>query len=194
MTKKRRRLSVLLLVFGILVALAAATLLLREVYTRYQRAAYPVAYEAEVRAAAEECGLPPSLILGVIRTESHFRAGAVSSAGAVGLMQITEPTLEWALMRKGEGGSLTAEDLTDPKVNLRIGCYVLLLLGELFENEDTVLAAYNAGLGRVRGWLQDERYSADGVTLHTIPIAETAQYVEKVRTAQKMYQKLYCFE
>lgn len=194
MRKKTRRLLVVLLIIGILIALAAATLLLREVFIRYQRAAYPVAYEAEVRAAAEEYGLSPSLVLAVIRTESHFRAGAVSSAGAVGLMQITEPTLEWALMRQGAGGSLTAEDLTDPEVNLHIGCYVLLLLGELFEDEDTVLAAYNAGLGRVRGWLQDERYSADGVTLHTIPITETAGYVEKVRVAQEMYQKLYGFE
>jgi len=194
MSTRKRRLRLILWTAGILIFLAAATLLLRTAFRRYDRAAYPVAYEAEVRAAAEEFGLPPSLILGVIRTESHFRSEAVSSAGAVGLMQITEPTLEWVLMRQGAQGSLTLEDLKDPAVNVRTGCYVLLLLKELFEDEDTVLAAYNAGLGRVRGWLQDERYSADGVTLHTIPIAETAGYVEKVRTAQAMYQKLYGFE
>lgn len=194
MSKLNRRISPFVWVPLLLITLAAAIWLLQSVYDRYERAAYPLAYEEQVTETAERYGLPPSLIFGVIRTESHFRAGAVSSAGAVGLMQITEPTLEWVLMRRGAAGSLTLEDLSDPAVNVDVGGHVLLLLKELFEDEDTVLAAYNAGLGRVRGWLQDERYSADGVTLHTIPFAETAGYVEKVREAQKMYQKLYGFE
>jgi soluble lytic murein transglycosylase len=68
---------------------------------------------------------------------------------------------------------------------------VLHLLGEQFREQDTVLAAYNAGMGRVQTWLADTAYSTDGETLHTIPFKETRHYVTKVRLAQKIYQKLY---
>ena len=173
----------------LLVAIVLVTVGLRMVVPRVLRAAYPDTYRVEVLAAAEEYDLPPSLIFAIIHTESGFDPAARSKAGAVGLMQITEPTLEWALMRGGEESAVVS--LTDPTFNIRIGSRVLKLLGEQFENEDTVLAAYNGGMGNVGAWLSDSRYSADGVTLHTIPFEETANYVKKVRFAQKMYQKLY---
>ena len=175
--------------FGLLVAVVLVIVGLRVAIPRVLRAAYPDTYRGEVLAAAEEYDLPPSLILAVIHTESGFDPAALSKAGAVGLMQITETTLEWAQMRGGEESAVVS--LTDPTFNIRIGSRVLKLLGEQFENEDTVLAAYNGGMGNVREWLADSRYSADGVTLHTIPFEETANYVKKVRFAQKMYQKLY---
>ena len=64
----------------------------------------------------------------------------------------------------------------------------------MFEDTDTVLAAYNAGAGRVQEWLADSTCSSDGKTLHTIPYAETEEYVRKVRKAQEMYRKLYEME
>jgi soluble lytic murein transglycosylase len=173
----------------LLLAIVLVVVGLRVAVPHVLRVIYPDTYRGEVLAAAEEYDLPPSLIFAVIHTESGFDPAARSKAGAVGLMQITEPTLEWALMRGGEESAVVS--LTDPTTNIYVGCWVLKLLGEQFENEDTVLAAYNGGMGHVRTWLADSRYSADGVTLHTIPFKETANYVKKVRFAQKMYQKLY---
>lgn len=194
--KRRRRRTAARMAECVLLAavLAAVVVLLRFGCTRYLRTAYPDTYRETVCAAAQEYDLPPSLVLAVIRTESNFRPDVVSTAGAVGLMQVTEDTLDWAMMRTGGDRSLTANDLTDPELNIRVGTAVLSLLGEMFEDEDTVLAAYNAGMGNVRGWLADERYSADGVSLKNIPFSETEQYVKRVRHAQKIYQKLYNLE
>ena len=175
----------------LLVAVALVIVGLRVAIPHFLRAVYPDTYRAEVLAAAEQYDLPPSLIFGIIHTESGFDPAARSKAGALGLMQVTEPTMEWALMRSGVSAVPPVEQLTDPAFNIGIGSRVLVLLGEQFSNEDTVLAAYNGGMGNVREWLSDSRYSADGVTLHTIPFEETENYVKKVRFAQKMYQKLY---
>lgn len=155
------------------------------------RTLYPLSYEQEVRSAAEKYGISPSLVYAVIHTESGFDPEARSSAGAVGLMQVTPPTMEWALMRSGVSGTPDEKMLTDPAFNIEIGTCVLHLLGEQFNERDTVLAAYNAGMGHVQTWLSDTAYSADGQTLHTIPFEETANYVKKVHRAQKIYQRLY---
>ena len=56
---------------------------------------------------------------------------------------------------------------------------------------DEALAAYNAGMGNVSGWLESGDYSHDGETLHTIPYPETDAYVKKVQRAYGLYQKLY---
>ena len=152
---------------------------------------YPLSYEAEVEAATEKYGLSPSLVYAVIHTESGFDPAARSSAGAVGLMQVTAPTMEWALMRSGVSDAPDEMKLTDPAFNIEIGTCVLYLLGEQFSEQDTVLASYNAGMGHVQTWLGDAAYSDDGKTLHTIPFEETRNYVTKVRRAQKIYQKLY---
>lgn len=176
-----------------LLAVAGMAVLLRLGCTRCARAAYPDTYRDTVCAAAQEYGVPPSLVFAVIYTESGFQPDAVSPAGAVGLMQVMEETLDWAVMRTG-GDSLTVNDLTDPQTNIRVGTCILSLLSQMFPEEDTALAAYNAGAGNVRAWLADSRCSADGETLAVIPLEETAAYVEKVRRAQEMYQKLYNLE
>jgi soluble lytic murein transglycosylase len=63
------------------------------------RAAYPVSHENIVLSCADEFALDPALICAVIRTESSGREDAVSIAGARGLMQITSPTFDFAVMK-----------------------------------------------------------------------------------------------
>ncbi len=174
-----------------LLVLALGIVLLRSGYKRYYRAVYPLNFSDEVMAASEQFDVEPSLIYAIIHTESNFQSQATSSAGAKGLMQLTDTTLEWALSRAGEKGKYTAEDLYDPQVNIHYGVYVLTLIRELYDNTDTVLAAYNAGIGNVGGWLKDTTYSKDGVHLDYIPYTETTQYVKRVNNARKLYQELY---
>lgn len=167
---------------------------LRWAATRYMRIVYPLHYTEAVEAAAAEYALPPSLLYAVVRTESNFRPEAVSSAGARGLMQITEETFAWAQGKLDEPSPLSADALYDPALNVRYGAYILSFLQAQFSDLDVALAAYNAGSGRVQQWLEDDAYSLDGKTLTAIPYAETAHYVQKVRLAQQRYQELYKME
>lgn len=156
----------------------------------FERAAYPMEHRELIEQASEEFGVPVSLICAVIHTESGFRTQALSHAQAYGLMQITEDTFLWAQQRSAEEEALSVESLYDPAVNIRYGVYILSLLRERFADTETLLAAYNAGAGRVEQWLQDPAYAADGV-LRTIPYEETARYVEKVQQAQQCYCRIY---
>ena len=54
-----------------------------------------------------------------------------------------------------------------------------------------LLAAYNAGEGIVRQWLNSSLYSADGENLNAIPYPETENYVERVQDTYDMYVRLY---
>lgn len=155
-----------------------------------RKAAHPLKFEDTVYRYAEEFSLSPSLVFAVIRTESKFDPEAQSAAGAKGLMQLMDNTYEWV------GKSLLddpqpMENICEPETNVRFGCRLLAYLLKRFENTETALAAYNAGVGRVAAWLKNPSYSEDGVTLKSIPLDETRQYVERVTKAQEAYQTLY---
>ena len=144
-------------------------------------------YKDDVYRYCAEYHLSPSLVLGVIKTESDFNPNARSQRDAYGLMQITKETLEWAVLREGKNHSYTEEDLYTPEINIKYGCYILSLLLDEFEDPKTALAAYNAGRSNVLKWLKDHRYSQDGITLQTTPYKETNDYMEKVLKYQKKY-------
>ena len=149
---------------------------------------FPLEYEAEIQSAADEYGLDSYMVMGVIYAESKFSSGAHSGV-ASGLMQITEET---AKELAGKLGMEFNEDMTyNPEKNIKMGCYYLAQLKELFGNMDTALAAYNAGPGRVKEWLLNEDYSGDGVTLLKIPYSETEKYVQRVHKITELYGKLY---
>lgn len=85
--------------------------------------------------------LPPELVLAVIQVESAFRADAVSSAGAVGLMQI----MPFWIRELG----LPADDLKDPWRNLRYGTTILAHYLAVERGDFTrALARYNGSLGK----------------------------------------------
>jgi soluble lytic murein transglycosylase-like protein len=116
--------------------------------------AAPVAM-AEVRAAAARYGLAPELLDAVARQESGYRTGAVSAAGAVGVMQLMPATAR-----------ALGVDSRDPVANLNGGAaYLRALLDRFGGRIDLALAAYNAGPGAV------ERHA--GVP----PYRETRAYV-----------------
>ncbi|MFG6178157.1 transglycosylase SLT domain-containing protein [Halomonas sp. THAF12] len=98
---------------------------------------------ARVHQEARLAGLAPELVLAVIQIESAFRADAVSSAGAVGLMQI----MPFWIRELG----LPADDLKDPGRNLRYGCTILAHYLAV-ENGDLTraLARYHGSLGETR--------------------------------------------
>ena len=179
--RKKRRLTTALLAL-VFLACAAALFLLTF---------FPLAYDEEVTAACEEYNLPPSLVYAIIRVESNFDPEAQSEAGALGLMQITPDTYAWSISRKNVSWEADTDVLCDPQVNIMTGAHILSLLYEEYNNTDTVIAAYNAGLGNVEKWLEDRRYTSDGNTLDDIPYGETSRYVKKIKRARFAYKMIY---
>jgi soluble lytic murein transglycosylase-like protein len=93
-------------------------------------------------------GMSPSLVLGVIQIESGFYNFAVSSRGAMGLMQIMPATGE-ALAAELGLPWYGPQSLFDPLVNVRMGIAYLSRLRRDYGNLATALAAYNWGPGRI---------------------------------------------
>lgn len=150
---------------------------------------YPQRYADLVEREAAQFELDPDLVYAIIKTESGFDSQAISSAGAKGLMQLTQETFDWisSLYPAEDGGA----DVFQPEDNIHCGCALLRLLLDQYGSLEVALAAYNAGMGNVSQWLESGDYSHDGETLHTIPYPETDAYVEKVQRTYQIYQKLY---
>lgn len=157
----------------------------------FLRAAYPQKYTDIVEKSASESGVDKNLVFAVVRTESSFNPEARSQIGALGLMQLTPPTFEWAMDKTPEKENYSEEDLYKPSVNIRYGTIVLAAFIKEFGNEETALAAYNAGRTNVKKWLTDSQHSKDGKTLSFIPFAETRDYVKKVEDSKRIYTYLY---
>ena len=151
-----------------------------------QRTKYPIAYGGLITHYAGENDLDPFLVMAVIHVESNFIPEAQSHV-AYGLMQLTYETAEWV----ANDMKVTYDyDIADPETSINFGCYYLRHLINIYENIDTALAAYNAGMGNVNSWLSDKQYSDDGVTLkvQNIPFPETRSYVEKVNASWEYYR------
>lgn len=155
------------------------------------QAKYPIRYQHFVEEYAREFDLDESLVYAVIHTESKFDTLAESSAGAKGLMQLTDETgMDCA--RKLGVEPFSSKDLFEPDINIRLGCYYLKrLIQDYGGNTSTAIAAYNGGPGNVDKWLLDPKYSSGDGTLTAIPFRETRNYVEKVTEAYWSYQTLY---
>ena len=126
-------------------------------------------YGKDILRATLDTRVSPALVLAVIGIESAGRSDAVSSAGAVGLMQLIPATAE----RFG------VKDSSDPVENIKGGVAYLDWLLKEFDNDPVmVLAAYNAGEGAVK--------ANSGVP----PYAETRDYVPKVLAAWQVAQGL----
>ncbi|WP_425485373.1 lytic transglycosylase domain-containing protein [Halomonas cerina] len=115
---------------------------------------------------ARLAGLSPELVLAVIQVESAFQAEAVSSAGAVGLMQI----MPFWIRELG----LPADDLKDPQRNLRYGCTILAHYLAVEDGDLTrALARYNGSLGKT--WYPERVMRA--LSRHWSPVSPAAMPV-----------------
>jgi soluble lytic murein transglycosylase len=133
------------------------------------------------------------LVHGIIRQESNFNRLAVSSAGARGLMQVMPATAKAVAKQQGlrhSDDKLTAE----PKHNVAIGsAYLQELLDRYGGSYVLAIASYNAGPGRVSGWLNtfgDPRSPNVDVVdwIETMPIYETRNYVQRVLENLHLYR------
>lgn len=143
------------------------------------------AYRRPCRKIVERLFPEPALVFALIKAESGFRADAVSSAGAVGLMQLLPSTAEYVCER--EGMEFDEARLSEQEYNVTLGCLYLKYLLRRFPVTETAVAAYNAGEGVVGEWLGNPNYSKDGKSLLAIPYPETRAYVKKIVKFKKIY-------
>lgn len=115
--------------------------------------------ELTVRKIAAEENFDSDLVLAIARQESGFRMASVSSAGAVGLMQLMPATAKRFEV-----------DICDPEDNVRGAIRYLRLLQKRYQNPLYVLAAYNAGEAAIA--------QSGGIPLYP----ETVRYVSAILT------------
>ena len=152
---------------------------------------FPYKYQQYVDTYSSKYNLDPLFVLAVIKTESKFDDDAHSHKNAVGLMQITVETGEWAAKEMGFS-TFSKDDLYDEEYNIRMGCWYLRRLNDTFDGDlDLTIAAYNAGPTNVQTWLDNEKYSSDGKSIDYIPFGETKKYVDKVDTYYQVYKYFY---
>ena len=177
----------------VLVCIAAVILVtLPPLAGRAERLLYPRKYEALVDQWAETYGLDPLLVDAFIRTESGFDPQATSTVDARGLMQMTEETFIWLRSKIASDEGLTFDDLYDPAVSIRFGCYYLHLCMERYGGDvATAAAAYHSGWGTVDNLLRMEEHSSDGQTLKGFPYNQMHHYVEKITAGYAAYTRLY---
>ena len=83
------------------------------------------------------------------------------------------------------------EELYDSNKNIELGvCYLSTLL-QKYHNKEVALAAYNAGIGTVDGWIEKGIIRKDGTDIENIPYKETNNYVRKILRDYKIYEYLY---
>jgi soluble lytic murein transglycosylase len=140
---------------------------------------YPRPFDTQVEQAARLAQLPPELIYGVLRQESLYRADAVSSADARGLMQLQLDTArrtarQWKLPQPD------LADLFDPATSTLLGAARLRTLLDKFDGQTpAALAAYNAGANAVMRWLPGKPIDSD-VWIENIPYSETRVYIQRI--------------
>ena len=126
-----------------------------------------LAFDDEIRAAADVFMVDDALIRAIIHAESAYQPDALSPKGAQGLMQLMPATQ----------AELEIADVFDPLSNIEGGTlYLSRLLDQFDQNIELAAAAYNAGAGAVK--------QHDGIP----PYKETREYVRRVKILYRRYR------
>ena len=150
---------------------------------------YQMPYAAEIKKAATQAALDHPLVFGLIRQESRFWADAVSSAGALGLMQVMPATGKW-IAAQMKASDYRPSQLADVSVNTGFGAFYLrTVLDQMGGSEPMAAASYNAGPGRARAWRADGPLEG-AIYAESIPFNETRDYVRKVLANAVWYAQL----
>lgn len=148
--------------------------------------------------AALESGVDPHLIAAMMFCESSGRVDAVSSAEALGLLQLQVPTAGDMARRLGVEPPDRETLLSDGRLNVRLGAAYVAWLRDYLEGsttpgtegEEKVLIGYNAGPGRLRGWIRDfGGYAAWKAEREAAGDSQVLRYVAKVRKYRELFEQ-----
>ena len=112
-------------------------------------------YADELHSAATEQGLEPALLAGVVFVESTGRLSVVSSAGAMGLMQLMPAAASDASASLGLPAPTPEMLLQDAELNIRLGArHLAWTLKAEGGDLERSLVAYNAGRAKLARWIK----------------------------------------
>jgi soluble lytic murein transglycosylase len=148
---------------------------------------YLAPYRPQFTAAAREQGLDVELLYGIARQESRFVADIVSSAGAIGLMQLMPATARW-VAKKLAISDYSPTRISEVDLNTQFGAfYFKHWLDRLGRLPALAAAAYNAGPSRAQAWRPAAAPLEGAIWVETIPFNETRDYVKRVLANATLY-------
>jgi soluble lytic murein transglycosylase len=158
---------------------------------RFEFYAYPVTGIPPFKPIGPE--VEKSIVFAIARQESAFNPAVVSPANAYGLMQVTPDAGKYVCKKYGVSFDL-GRMKTDPVYNAALGAAELGGLIEDYRGSYIMtFAAYNAGRGSVKKWI--ERYGdprdpkVDAVDwVELIPFSETRNYVQRIMENLQIYR------
>jgi len=166
----------------------------QEEQARYEKTvqAHQPKYRDLIERYAAEYDLNPAYVSAIIKQESNYNPKAVSSKGAMGLMQFMPDTFDWVAPRCGISKTDT-EAVYEPENAIKMGCCLLRYIINAIGSDDPILVAcgYHAGWGTVPTWIRN--YSSNGQTLRIseIPKSDTQTYAGRVVNSYAIYLQHY---
>ena len=148
---------------------------------------YPRPFREIVKRSAERFSVEDNLVWAIMRQESAFNPTVTSWAGAAGLMQLMPGTAA------GEAKALGMKkySLYDPEDNITMGTAHIARLLKSFSRPEYAVAAYNAGGGSARRWLDGRKDLPLDEWIEAVAYEETNDYVQKVMANLAVYRALY---
>lgn len=175
----KKIIRLLLLIFIILIAMNHKNILKKIYVTEYSDFVYKY---------SKIYNIDPLLVFSIIKAESNFNRNAVSTKGAVGLMQIT-PSTGQDISKQLRDKYFKREDLLNPELNIKYGCFYFKKMIDMYNGDiNLALMAYNAGYGNVNKWIDK---MGENLTIEEIPFYETRNYVKKINKYYNIYRYLY---
>lgn len=174
---------------------------LAELPPHYLKLVFPKEYDKIVESEAKKVGLHPMFLQSVMKQESAFYPFAISSARAMGLLQLVPNTAKEnaQLLRLKE---FSIEDLYVPAINIQLGSYYMSRLVKKYQKHIPLsLVAYNAGPGRLDRWLNkregllarliSKQEDFEDLWLEEIPWRESQLYVRRILRNWLIMRSLY---
>mgnify|MGYP001017951259 CR=1 FL=1 len=150
------------------------------------------AYADHVAEASRRFGIPEFWIDAVLQAESAGDHRAISSAGAMGLMQIMPETGAQLANELGWPENYSIDDLNRPHVSMIFGAHYLRQQLNLFGGDVfAMLAAYNGGPGNTIAWKSLTESTDPDLFLEIVRIEETRNYIRLINEIHYIYRWLY---
>ena len=157
----------------------------------YVELLYPAPHTQLALKHASERGVDPRFVLSIARQESRFQADAKSVAAARGMMQFIPETANQVAQELGRK-EFQQDELYSADTALLFGSQYLAALFRQFPGQpEAVAAAYNGGADNMARWMARSRTQSPERYVPEIGFAQTKDYVFRVMTNYRAYQRLY---
>ncbi len=144
----------------------------------------------EITKYSRDFGVEKSLVISLIWEESKFKKTAISSAKALGLMQLMPQTAAH-ISKNLKIQNFNEMLLLDSDINIRLGTYYLKFLLDRYDDDLILsLASYNAGIGVVDTWISEIKLQDRKSEIADIKYKSTQVFVKKVLRNYKFLKRL----